>query len=51
MEFRRYVREEPDIDLSILAEHFTECISSTEWIVRGFTALGADIAAIVPDAR
>lgn len=30
--------------------HFVaECISSTEWILRGFTKLGADIAAIVPD--
>jgi hypothetical protein len=31
--------------------HFIcECISATEWIVRGFSKLGADIAALVPDA-
>ena len=30
--------------------YICECISATEWIVRGFTALGADAAAIVPDA-
>jgi len=30
--------------------HFIcECLSSTEWIVRGFTKLGADIGALVPD--
>jgi hypothetical protein len=27
-----------------------ECISATEWIVRGFDHLGADLAALVPDA-
>jgi hypothetical protein len=26
-----------------------ECISSTEWILRAFTKLGADVPAIVPD--
>ena len=32
--------------------HFiAECISQTEWILRGFTELGANISAIVPDAR
>jgi DNA-directed RNA polymerase specialized sigma54-like protein len=32
--------------------HFiVECISSTEWILRGFTKRGADLAAIVPNAR
>ena len=39
-------------ELALAADsHFIcECISSSEWIVRGFTKLGADIAALVPDA-
>jgi hypothetical protein len=39
-------------ELALAADsHFIcEAISSTEWIVRGFTKLGADLAALVPDA-
>jgi len=32
------------------SHYLCECISATEWIVRGVTALGADQAALVPDA-
>lgn len=39
-------------ELALAADqhYVAECISATEWIVRGFTALGADAAALVPDA-
>ena len=39
-------------ELALAADqhYICECISATEWIVRGFTALGADAAALVPDA-
>jgi hypothetical protein len=38
-------------ELALAADsHFIcECISATEWIVRGFSNLGADLAALVPD--
>lgn len=39
-------------ELALAADsHFVcECISATEWIVRGFSNQGADLAALVPDA-